>query len=116
MQYRAIKVSFHQNWARFLIKSGPLWVSWTLPSLVGFITVTVNLKSAEGLEFATNLVRASDVLLENFGAGVLDRLGLGYDAMQKINQTVIVTRSTAPYPLNVVQVALEYAPIPEIKM
>ena len=33
-----------------------------------------------------------------------------------LNQTVIVTRSTAPYPLNGVQVALEYAPIPEIRM
>ena len=38
-------------------------------------SISVNLKSAEGLEFATNLVRASDVLLENFGAGVLDGLG-----------------------------------------
>jgi crotonobetainyl-CoA:carnitine CoA-transferase CaiB-like acyl-CoA transferase len=49
----------------------------------------VNLKSVEGLEFATNLVRESDVLLENFGVGVLDRLGLGYDAMQKINPSLV---------------------------
>ena len=48
-------------------------------------SISVNLKSAEGLEFAIQLVRASDVLLENFGAGVLDRLGLGYEAIQKIN-------------------------------
>ena len=52
-------------------------------------SISVNLKSAEGLEFATSLVRASDVLLENFGAGVLDRLGLGYDAMQKINPGLV---------------------------
>ena len=52
-------------------------------------SVSVNLKSVQGLEFATDLVRASDVLLENFGAGVLDRLGLGYDAMQKINPSLI---------------------------
>ena len=52
-------------------------------------SISVNLKSAEGLEFATNLVRASDVLLENFGLGVLDRLGLGYDAMQKINPGLV---------------------------
>lgn len=49
----------------------------------------MNLKSVEGLEFATNLVRESDVLLENFGVGVLDRLGLGYDAMQKINPSLV---------------------------
>ena len=52
-------------------------------------SISVNLKSAEGLEFATSLVRASDVLLENFGAGVLDRIGLGYDAMQKINPGLV---------------------------
>jgi len=52
-------------------------------------SISVNLKSAEGLEFATNLVRVSDVLLENFGAGVLDRIGLGYNAMQKINPGLV---------------------------
>ncbi len=52
-------------------------------------SISVDLKSAEGLEFATNLVRAADVLLENFGAGVLDRLGLGYDAMQEINPRLV---------------------------
>lgn len=41
-------------------------------------SISVNLKSVEGLEFATRLVRESDVLIENFGVGVLDRLGLGY--------------------------------------
>ena len=52
-------------------------------------SISVNLKSVEGLEFATNLVRASDVLLENFSAGVMDRLGLGYDAMQEINPSLV---------------------------
>lgn len=52
-------------------------------------SISVNLKSAEGLEFATKLVRASDVLLENFGLGVLDRIGLGYEAMQKVNPGLV---------------------------
>ena len=52
-------------------------------------SISVNLKSVEGLEFAKNLVRASDVLLENFSAGVMDRLGLGYDAMQEINPSLV---------------------------
>lgn len=52
-------------------------------------SVSVNLKSAEGLEFASRLVRESDVLIENFSAGVLDRLGLGYDAMQKVNPRLV---------------------------
>jgi crotonobetainyl-CoA:carnitine CoA-transferase CaiB-like acyl-CoA transferase len=52
-------------------------------------SISVNLKSEEGLKFAQELVCASDVLIENFGAGVLDRLGLGYDAMQKINPNLV---------------------------
>jgi len=52
-------------------------------------SISVNLKTPEGLKFATNLVRESDVLLENFGVGVLDRLGLGYDAMKEINPRLV---------------------------
>ena len=52
-------------------------------------SISVNLKTPEGLKFATNLVRESDVLLENFGVGVLDRLDLGYDAMKEINPRLV---------------------------
>ena len=52
-------------------------------------SVSVNLKSTEGRKFATQLIRASDVLLENFGAGVLDRLGFCYEAMHKINHRLV---------------------------
>ena len=52
-------------------------------------SITVDLKSAEGLEFATRLVAASDVLLENFGVGVLERLGLGYEAMKAVNPRLV---------------------------
>jgi crotonobetainyl-CoA:carnitine CoA-transferase CaiB-like acyl-CoA transferase len=52
-------------------------------------SISVNLKTPEGLKFATNLVRESDVLLENFGVGVLDRLGLGYDAMKETNPRLV---------------------------
>ena len=41
-------------------------------------SVAVNLKSPEGHKFAINLIRESDVLIENFGKGVMDRLELGY--------------------------------------
>ena len=52
-------------------------------------SVAVDLKSTAGHKFAMKLVSGSDVLIENFGAGVLDRLGLGYDAMQKINPRLV---------------------------
>ena len=52
-------------------------------------SIAVDLKSEEGLGFAIELVKASDVLLENFGVGVLDRLGLGYDAMEAVNPGLV---------------------------
>ena len=52
-------------------------------------SVTVNLKSPEGHKFAINLIRQSDVLIENFGKGVMDRLDLGYKSTQEINTKLI---------------------------
>ena len=39
----------------------------------------MNLKTEEGREVLLRLVRESDVLLESFRPGVLDRLGVGYE-------------------------------------
>ena len=52
-------------------------------------SIAVDLKSEEGPAFAIELVKASDVLLENFGVGVLDRLGLGYAAMEAVNPGLV---------------------------
>ena len=52
-------------------------------------SVAVNLKSPEGHKFAINLIRQSDVLIENFGKGVMDRLELGYKYTQEINTKLI---------------------------
>lgn len=52
-------------------------------------SVTLNLKTEEGKYLFRRLIGESDVLLENFGPGALDRLGLGYDALAKINPRLI---------------------------
>ena len=41
----------------------------------------LDLKSAEGRKVFLDLVRSCDVVVENFSRGVLDRLGLGYEAL-----------------------------------
>src|ERR1700674_2311206 len=46
-------------------------------------SVTVNLKSAAGTEVFRRLVRSADVVIENFRPGVMERLGLGYETLQK---------------------------------
>jgi crotonobetainyl-CoA:carnitine CoA-transferase CaiB-like acyl-CoA transferase len=52
-------------------------------------SVTLNLKSARGLEVARKLVETADVMVENFRPGVMDRLGLGYEAARKLNPKII---------------------------
>ncbi|SMX44488.1 CaiB/BaiF CoA transferase family protein [Actibacterium lipolyticum] len=52
-------------------------------------SIALNLKSDEGVQIAKDLARQSDIVLENFRPGVMDRLGLGYDALQKDNERLI---------------------------
>jgi crotonobetainyl-CoA:carnitine CoA-transferase CaiB-like acyl-CoA transferase len=53
----------------------------------------INLKTKAGLDLLFELVRISDVLVQNNGAGVMDRLGLGYDAVHSINPRLIMFSS-----------------------
>jgi crotonobetainyl-CoA:carnitine CoA-transferase CaiB-like acyl-CoA transferase len=65
-------------------------------------SLTLNLKSAEGAEIARRLAVESDVIVENFRPGVLQELGLGYEAATQLNPAVVVTSisnfgQTGPY-------------------
>jgi crotonobetainyl-CoA:carnitine CoA-transferase CaiB-like acyl-CoA transferase len=51
--------------------------------------VTLNLKRAEGREVFADLLRQADIVVENFSAGTLDRLGIGYTFGRTINPRVI---------------------------
>ena len=52
-------------------------------------SLTLNLKSGEGKELFKTLMTQSDVLVENFAPGALDRLGLGYDVLKEVNPGLI---------------------------
>ncbi len=52
-------------------------------------SLTLNLKTDEGKDLFRRLIAESDVLLENFGPGALDRLGLGYDKLSALNPKLI---------------------------
>ncbi|MBN8872478.1 MAG: formyl-CoA transferase [Rhodospirillales bacterium] len=52
-------------------------------------SLTLNLKTEEGKDLFRKVIAQSDVLLENFGPGALDRLGLGYDALKQVNPRLI---------------------------
>jgi crotonobetainyl-CoA:carnitine CoA-transferase CaiB-like acyl-CoA transferase len=53
-------------------------------------SVTADLKSDEGRDLLTRLVRHADVLLENFRPGVLDRLGFSVDRLHELNPRLVV--------------------------
>ncbi|MEV6417616.1 CoA transferase [Kribbella sp. NPDC051718] len=57
-------------------------------------SVTADLKSAEGKEFLSRLVRKADVLLENFRPGVLDRLGFSVERLQELNPRLVILSIT----------------------
>lgn len=52
-------------------------------------SVCVDLKSSKGLEVINKLVEDADVVIENFRSGALDKLGLGYSQLSKINDQII---------------------------
>ena len=66
--------------------------------------ITLNLKSDEGKEIFRKLVRKADIVVENYRPGVMDKLGIGYDDLKKINPRIIYGSAsgfgnTGPYRL-----------------
>ncbi len=51
--------------------------------------IAVNLKHEKGREVLLRMVQDADVLLENFRGGTLDKLGLGYEVLSKVNPDLI---------------------------
>ena len=58
-------------------------------------SITLNLKHERARELARELVARSDVVVENFSTGVMDRLGLDYPRLREINPRIIVASSSA---------------------
>jgi formyl-CoA transferase len=52
-------------------------------------SIVVDLKSRDGREVIKHLASRADILVENFRAGVMERLGLGYDTLKEINPRLV---------------------------
>jgi len=64
--------------------------------------IALNLKDVDGIEIFKRMVKKSDVVLENFRKGTLEKLGIGYDVISKINPKIILCEisgygRTGPY-------------------
>ncbi|WP_068804141.1 CaiB/BaiF CoA transferase family protein [Thauera phenolivorans] len=55
-------------------------------------SVTVNLKHPGGLEVVRRLVAEADIVVENFRPGVLEKLGLGWEALSRSNPGLVMLR------------------------
>jgi crotonobetainyl-CoA:carnitine CoA-transferase CaiB-like acyl-CoA transferase len=51
--------------------------------------IVLDMKKAEGKKLFIALMKKSDVVVENFSAGAMERLGLGYDVLREINPRII---------------------------
>jgi CoA:oxalate CoA-transferase len=52
-------------------------------------SISLDLKKEKGVEALKRLARVSDVVVENFRPGVMDRLGIGYDGLSRENPSII---------------------------
>lgn len=56
--------------------------------------ISIDLKSDAGREVLLKLVESADVVVENFRTGVMDRLGIGLEALRKRNPSVILASAS----------------------
>src|SRR5262249_18576428 len=57
--------------------------------------LTADLKKPDAIEIVRRMVKAYDVLLTNYRPGVLDRLGLGYDEVRKLNARIVYAQGSS---------------------
>tara|TARA_Y100001970_G_scaffold228765_1_gene283457 strand:- start:11081 stop:12337 length:1257 start_codon:yes stop_codon:yes gene_type:complete len=59
---------------------------------VNKLCITLDLSNKEGKEQIYELIKISDVFIENFRASVVDRLGLDYESVKKINPSIVYAK------------------------
>lgn len=53
-------------------------------------TISINLKTAKGKELFLSLARHADVVTENFRPGVMDKLGIGFEELSRVNPRIVL--------------------------
>jgi len=75
------------------------------------LSVTLNLKTPEGLRLARELIARSDVVMNNYSPGVLERLGLDYAQLRQLRPDIILVSMPSVGETGPLRDILAYAPI-----
>jgi crotonobetainyl-CoA:carnitine CoA-transferase CaiB-like acyl-CoA transferase len=57
-------------------------------------SITLNLKEDRARDLVRQLIKQSDVVIENFSTGVMERLGLGYPSLREINPRIVMASAS----------------------
>jgi crotonobetainyl-CoA:carnitine CoA-transferase CaiB-like acyl-CoA transferase len=80
----------NERWQSLRVeKDGVIQSSYHLHVNRGKKSICVNLKNPKGLEVIRDLIKISDIVIENFAPGVMGRLKLDYEAVRKIKPDII---------------------------
>ena len=74
-------------------------------------SVTLNLKEPEGIDLLRGLIVRSDVVIDNFSPGVMDRLGLDYPSLRRLRPDIVVVAMPAAGNSGPLRDVIAYAPI-----
>lgn len=58
-------------------------------------SLSLNLRTEAGKEILRDLVRVSDVLIQNFRPGTIDKMGFGYDQLRALNRGIVMVNISA---------------------
>ncbi len=79
---------YHAPWVR---KQSAYWVQYNS----GKKSVSMDLRQEEGKKALRQLIKVSDVLLQNFRPGTIDKMGFGYDALKELNPRIVMVNVSA---------------------
>jgi len=79
---------YHAPWVR---KQSAYWVQYNS----GKKSVSMDLRKEDGKEALRKLIKISDVLLQNFRPGTIEKMGFGYDELKRLNPRIIMVNVSA---------------------
>ena len=90
---------YHGPWVR---KQSSYWVQYNS----GKKSLSMDLRKEQGKEVLRKLIRVSDVLVQNFRPGTIEKMGFGYEVLKEINPKIIMVNVSAygqfgPYSENI---------------